>query len=147
MQSKLVGWNNAYSLNMPELDAQHKLLFDLINKLWQGIVSNAAQAAQLALVEQLERYTQTHFAEEEAFMQAVEYPSLSAHRQSHRQFVQRIAAEKQALAQGSQISLDLLHFLNNWLGEHILGEDREYADYSERRKERSILGKFFRIFS
>jgi len=44
-------------------------------------------------------------------------------------------------------ALDLLHFLNDWLVRHIQGEDLAYAEYSARRKERSMLGRFFKLFT
>lgn len=147
MESRLVGWNKDYSLGMPELDAQHKMLFDLINQLWRGIVANTDRHAQLKVIEQLEHYTLTHFSAEEEFLRAVEFPDAETHRQSHLAFTQRIAHEKLAILAGAQVSLDLLHFLNDWLVRHIQGEDLAYAEYSARRKERSMLGRFFKLFT
>lgn len=147
MQRKLVGWNQEYSLDMPELDAQHKTLFDLINKLWLGIVENASLPVQIRLIEQLEHYTITHFSEEEVFLRSIDYPDFNKHQRAHAGFVQRIARERIALSQGGQISLDLLHFLNDWLVEHIRVKDRAYADYSSKRQERSVLGRFFKLFA
>lgn len=147
MESRLVGWNQNYSLGMPELDAQHKMLFDLINQLWRGIVANADNPAQLKVIEQLEHYTLTHFSAEEDFLQAIEFPGQEAHQQAHAAFTRRIAEEKQAILAGAKVSLDLLHFLNDWLVNHIQGEDLAYAEYSARRKERSMLGRFFKLFS
>jgi len=147
MESKLVGWNKDYSLGMPELDAQHKMLFDLINQLWRGIVANAEHQAQLKVIEQLEHYTLTHFSAEEEFFAAIRFPAADEHRRAHRAFTRRIATEKQALLNGAQLSLDLLHFLNDWLVNHIQGEDLAYAEYSKRSQERSMLGRFFKLFA
>lgn len=147
MDTKLVGWSDDYSLRMPELDAQHKMLFDLINQLWTNIVSNAPHTEQIRLVEKLEYYTQTHFTAEETFLSVIGFPDLEEHRKAHATFTKRIAREKQNILAGIPVSLDLLHFLNGWLVHHIQGEDQTYAKYSERRKERSMLGRFFQLFS
>jgi len=147
MERKLVGWSTDYSLGMPELDAQHKMLFDLINQLWQGIVTNADRQTQLKVIEQLEHYTLTHFSAEEDFLLAIEFPGTESHRQAHLAFTQRVADEKQAILTGAQVSLGLLHFLNDWLVNHIRGEDLAYAEYSAKRQERSMLGRFFKLFS
>lgn len=148
MVQKLVGWDKSYSLNMPELDAQHKTLFDLINKLWEAVVHDADKAALLKIVEQLEFYTISHFTAEEVYMRAIEYPDLDTHRVSHASFVDRIAQEKATLqGKNATISLDLIHFLNDWLIHHIKGEDRIYADHAARRAQPTLLGRFFKLFS
>lgn len=147
MERKLVGWDKAYSLDLPELDAQHKTLFDLINRLWQSIVENADIRNQIRLIEQLEHYTVTHFSEEESYLHSIAYPELEKHKKAHAGFVQRIASERQSLVKGGRISLDLLHFLNDWLVEHIKVKDRAYADFAARRAQPSVLGRFFRLFA
>ena len=38
----IVAWKDAYSLGMPEIDDQHKVLFELINELWDAIVKRAS---------------------------------------------------------------------------------------------------------
>lgn len=37
----LVTWQTNYALGMAEIDEQHKMLFDIMNRLWDGIVRNA----------------------------------------------------------------------------------------------------------
>lgn len=147
MENKLVGWSEEYSLHMPELDAQHKTLFDLINRLWANIINNAPHSEQIKLLEKLEYYTQTHFTAEESFLGVIGFPNLDEHKHAHATFTKRIAKEKQNILAGMPVSLDLLHFLNGWLVHHIQGEDQAYAKYAERSKERSMLGRFFKIFS
>ena len=44
LAASLVTWQDDYALGLEEIDAQHKTLFDIMNRLWAGIVSNAASA-------------------------------------------------------------------------------------------------------
>ena len=78
----------------------------------------------LRLVEELERYTVSHFTAEEIFMTQTGFPGLAAHQALHQKFISRIAAEREAVSQGKALSLDLLHFLKYWLVDHILVQDQ-----------------------
>lgn len=143
----LVTWDESYSLELPEIDAQHRTLLELINSLWQAIVTQTSAEQLLPHVEALERYTLTHFAEEEQFMLASNYPRLEEHRAAHRSFVQRIADEKTVVLDGGFIRLDLVRFLNEWLVKHILVVDKDYATFvKQSERPPSLLGRFFRKF-
>lgn len=140
----LVTWQSNYALGMQEIDAQHKMLFDIMNHLWEGIVTNADTAHIVRVLEELEHYTVLHFTEEEMFMRNIGYPHFEAHVALHRRFVQKISEEKTKILQGQHLSLDLLHFLRDWLANHILVEDKRYATQFEQEKHNTtLLGRFF----
>ena len=63
----MVAWSSAYALGLEEIDVQHKMLFDLINALWDHIVQQSPKEGATPLGE-LERYTLSHFTAEETFM-------------------------------------------------------------------------------
>ena len=140
----LVHWQNSYALGMEEIDEQHKMLFDIMNRLWDGIVRNAPAASMTPLLEELERYTVLHFTEEETFMRSIHYPQIDAHMALHRRFVQKIQDEKAKTMNGQPTSLELLHFLRDWLVNHILVEDKRYvAQFHTEKRSPSLLGRFF----
>lgn len=143
-----VTWQNAYSLGIPEIDEQHKTLFELINKLWDALVKRSSIESQLLVIEGLEHYTIAHFAAEETLMRVIKYPKLDAHKQTHDKFVQRIAEEKTRLLAGNGLSLDVLYFLKDWLVNHILVDDQDYAGFSQAimRSSTSIITRFFERF-
>jgi hemerythrin len=61
--------------------------------------------------------------------------------------VQNIMQEKTKMQGGGRVSLDLLHFLRDWLVNHILVEDKRYAAHFQAQKgEKSLLGRFFARF-
>lgn len=148
MAQELVGWNPSYSLGLAEIDDQHKSLLELINKIWQAIVSRSETAVVLALVEELERYTLAHFAAEETFMRVTHYPAFEEHKLAHQKFVERVAAEKKRAIESGSLSIDLLHFLRDWLVDHILVADKAYADFTQQGNNggKSVLGRFFKRF-
>lgn len=123
-------WSDDYALNLPEIDAQHKRLFELINAIWQATVRRAELAETLLLLDELENYTAIHFAAEEELMRLAAYPGFELHRREHQRFIARVQQEKDSIARGKTgLSLDLLRFLKDWLVKHILGTDKKYGDF------------------
>lgn len=142
----LVAWSDEFSIKMPEIDAQHRVLIDLINQVWAATVASKPDAGKtLLIVDELEKYTLTHFTAEEIFMREMDYPDFKRHKQAHDQFVTRIAEEKQKIIAGQRLSLEIVHFLKDWLINHILASDRDYAAHCARREApKSALGQFFK---
>ncbi len=132
MARELVTWRSEYNLGVEGIDKQHRSLVDLVNQVWEGIVFQAERAKMLELVQRLEHYTIAHFAAEEAYMKAIGYPGLDAHKLVHQQFIARVDAEKKAVLKGGQLTLGLVEFLKQWLLDHIMGLDREAADYAKQ---------------
>lgn len=123
----VVDWSEDHALGLEELDAQHRLLFELINDLWHHLVRRSARADVLATLTALERYALSHFSAEETFMRVTCYPHLAAHMAEHAAFVERIARERTAVTEGQALSFDMLTFLKDWLSEHILQADKDFA--------------------
>lgn len=142
----LVTWSDAYCLGMPEIDDQHKVLFDLMNQMWDSIIRRASWDDTLEILTELEMYTISHFGEEETFMRVIAYPEFDRHKKYHEEFVARIASEKKAIQEGGELSLDLLRFLRDWLVNHILVADKDYAGTFRHKKEerQTMLGRFFK---
>lgn len=142
----IVLWSDEFSLDMPEIDAHHRLLIDLINKIWRATIDPRTRPAQvLPIVQALENYTSIHFSAEEAFMQEIGYERLNEHRQAHQSFIARIAQERVRVMQGERLSLEIIHYLKDWLLNHILVADKHYADSCKRRNGAAgLLGRFFK---
>lgn len=163
MTEPLVKWNASYDIGVDEIDGQHRSLVDLLNQVWEGIVRRVDRTRMLKVLDELERYTVAHFTAEELYMWEINFPGFNSHTRMHREFIARIDAEKQAVIAGGDLSLDLLHFLRDWLINHILVQDKAYADYArlasstdavgrasqeaeEEAREESLLKRIFRRF-
>ncbi len=125
----LVNWSSAYSIGLSDIDDQHRELLDLINRLWVSAVRRPDAREVSRIIEELERYTIAHFTAEEAFMRISEYPGFAQHKLAHDSFVERISRARAALKAGQAPSLELLHFLKDWLINHILAADVGYATH------------------
>lgn len=128
----LIPWHEDYGLGLDQIDNQHRRLFILMNEVWEAILPFADSGIDTVsrLIRELENYARAHFAEEEAFMRDTAYPRLESHQKAHEAFLARIHKEKEALQEGSRVSLDLLLFLRDWLISHVLVADRDYAGHA-----------------
>jgi hemerythrin-like metal-binding protein len=145
--SKVIQWSDSYCIGLAEIDDQHKTLIDLMNDLWKAITVNASVQDCEKILQRLEHYTVAHFGAEETMMRTIAYPDFDAHQAAHQQFVKRLQAETLRLRQGEKLSLDILHFLRDWLVNHILVNDKAYAAYfAAKDKPAGFLGRFFSHF-
>ncbi|MCP5161263.1 MAG: hemerythrin family protein [Hahellaceae bacterium] len=85
-------WKPQYSVGVPELDEQHKVLVRLINELDELLASRFDLVKAQALFRELVDYTIYHFATEERLMVRFQYDEAGyqAHIRQHRQFEQEI---------------------------------------------------------
>ena len=133
-------WNESFGIGIEEIDSQHQVLISLLNQVWEGIVRRIDSTQTLKLLDELERYTVTHFTAEELYMWEINFPDFNEHTRMHRQFVARIATEKQAVISGGYLSLGFVHFLRDWLINHILVQDKAYADYAKLASSADVEG-------
>jgi hemerythrin len=132
----LVGWNKGYEIGNAYIDGQHRHLVGLLVNLKDFIVDNGLQAESGDIgniVKSLADYTQIHFSGEQALMAKHSYPELNNHIRLHSVFVQAVDAFAAAAKAGKAGEDEELHglydFLLQWLINHILQEDRKFAEY------------------
>jgi hemerythrin len=78
------------------------------------------------IIEELKEYTIFHFKSEEEYMKSINYKRTFSQIVTHNNFVKQIESiDLKALDENQDEGLmKLLEFLNNWLVEHILKEDK-----------------------
>lgn len=128
---RVVDWNDAFVLQAPEVDLQHRQLFDLINRLWCCAVACTPPEQVLPLLDELDCHTRTHFETEEVVMRMMEYPLLPEHRQAHQVFNGHIAAQRTRLLQGQGVHADAVRTRMDGLLEHILVFDKSYVAFCQ----------------
>lgn len=145
LNDTLVRWEESYRLGLDEIDDQHKMLFDIMNHLWKAIVRRAGAEEMASIINDLEQYTISHFTAEEAFMRSHGHSDFAQHKKQHDSFVARLREARLAAGQGRTVDLELLHFLREWLVNHIMVKDRAYAKEHELTAQpKSFLGRFFK---
>ncbi|NLO90585.1 MAG: hemerythrin family protein [Elusimicrobia bacterium] len=126
----LIVWDQSLSVGVEVFDGHHKKLVDLINTLNDAMGQGKGRDVVGATLDELVRYTQYHFSEEEKLMAAKAYPSLAAHKAEHKALTQKaLDLAAQHKAGHIAITVPVLHFLRDWLTNHIKGTDKKYGPY------------------
>ncbi len=118
-------WTERYSVNIAAIDDQHKRLFTIINELNDALAHGEGAAVAEPVLQKLVDYAQVHFAAEEALLEEYKVPATGAHRAEHDKFTQSMAKFRKDFQAGkSGVSVSLMLFLQAWLKEHILVNDK-----------------------
>ena len=123
-------WKDEYLLGIPELDLQHRHIFDCFSTIAaEGLSKDDRWLADSSIV-QLVGLLQQHFALEESLMRILGYPELERHIEEHRQFNAEIhgLAQKSLRVKGG-VSREMIKVYQKWLQDHIKTSDRHCADY------------------
>lgn len=114
-------------IGVPEIDEEHKKLFELIANTDAVLKSNDNPLSDaMLLINQLKQYAVSHFAHEEAYMERINDPELNRQRKEHAAFVEKINSYHFSDVtddSAKSIMLELLQYLSKWLMGHILGSD------------------------
>lgn len=138
-------WDDKYSIEIPEIDEQHKRLFDLIAKVFEVAGKKEDFSKVEEIFAELEKYVVYHFGVEEKIMTQCKYPDLEAHKVEHKKFVAKVLEEKERAINSKKLSFELMGFLNNWLIHHIQKSDKEYAKFFIKQKK-GFFSKLFSMF-
>ena len=110
-------------------DDEHKVLFGLLNKLYDLATGGADRADIGTALDVLIAYVVDHFAHEEKAMDANGYAGLAAHKAEHDALVGICAdLQKKFHAGDADITDETGALVNGWLDSHIPAFDMPYAD-------------------
>ncbi len=124
----LITWDESMETGIGMIDAQHRILVDLINRLEQTAGEAALSETATSILHNLRQYTVYHFAAEETLMVRNGYPEFEHHRKLHRGFVEELdGLEIDALVDSPELGQSMLVFLKDWLVTHIMQEDMEFS--------------------
>ena len=130
-----IEWSEAYSVDLPEVDEDHKVLLSLLNRCINITKQNTKNNELDAILDELLSYTQYHFEREEKIMEICEYPQLNKHKSTHRFFINVLAQHKMEYQRNELHAEKLLAFLRDWLNIHILGTDKVAASFCKDKKD------------
>ncbi len=126
---KIIAWDEKYNTGCPEIDRQHRGLFDIINKLSDKLHSIEKDDI-VDILNDLYKYTDEHFRTEEELFEKSSFPNAKEHKLQHKEFINKVAEFTSKFEkEDAMLTFDILFFLKDWILEHILYSDREYVEY------------------
>ncbi|MDR2141067.1 MAG: bacteriohemerythrin [Deltaproteobacteria bacterium] len=121
-------WSKSLETGIPKIDEQHKELFRQADVLVDQSKADRVEST----LNFLKDYVAKHFSDEEAFHRSSNYPKADAHKKLHIEFtggLKKKVEEFQKSTNKSSIILTINSMVINWLKEHIMRHDKEFATY------------------
>jgi hemerythrin len=118
-----------YKIGVQQIDEQHERLFNLANEaylLLKDQLSIDKYDKIINIIEELKEYTIFHFKSEEEYMESIDYKRIFSQMVEHHKFIEKLESiDLRHLDEDQDKGLaNILEFLNNWLIEHILKDDK-----------------------
>lgn len=126
-------WKKRYSINEPEIDEEHKELFQIADEAFKNVSKSEKREKIKASLNKLFEYFEKHFKNEELFMEKIQYNRLEEHKQIHQDIIDKLNdfVKKSPTMSIDQIEEDLETFIENSLIEHIVHEDSQIASWQK----------------
>ncbi len=123
-------FKDEYKTGIDRIDEEHHRLFEIADKAYEILMDEFIPDKYDYIVEilnELKEYAGTHFEHEEEYMAEIGYKKLFTHKVEHHDFVEKLNEYDLAVMDENQKEtiLELLEFLNNWLVDHILKNDKQ----------------------
>jgi hemerythrin-like metal-binding protein len=127
-------WSDKYSLNVTEIDEQHKKLVSLVNDMYDAMHEGKGWDMIGTVIAEFVDYTDYHFKAEERLLRQNGYPEYDEHKEMHDKLSRKAHSIKEAFDRGNTpTAIEVMLLLTNWLNTHILEEDRKYKPYAESK--------------
>ncbi len=88
----LIEWKSEFSLGVSQVDAEHKELIELVNRLYTKVRSQEHDPTIVDFLEELYTSAAKHFAHEELMMQARRYTAYEEHHADHQRLLKEVTA-------------------------------------------------------
>ena len=139
-------WKDEYNIGVDIIDKEHQRLFKILNKLFRfGGEKNKSQWACQEGIKFFKDHAMKHFADEEEYMEFINYEDLDTHKRIHQEFREKtLPILEKELEQTDYSENAVEHFLGvcaGWLMGHTLTEDHAITGGSVSRWRELLPGK------
>jgi hemerythrin len=123
-------WTEELSVNIEEIDEQHKRLIKMINDFNKALKNGEGRAVVSKILTGMIKYSKIHFSLEEKYMKEFDFPGYDQHKIEHDAFISRTHhLMERHKTNPSAITLETISYLVNWLNHHIRGTDKRYSAF------------------
>jgi hemerythrin len=121
-------WSDDLAVGNSFIDGDHQKLIDMVNRLHALMSEGKGKDVLDKVLHNLITYTQEHFRREEDLMRKMRYPGFEDHKAEHEKLLlQVLELQKKFQSGAATLSIQVLHFLRDWLINHIGKSDKELA--------------------
>jgi hemerythrin len=133
---KYIVWTHEYSVEVEEIDNQHKDLLNIVNSLLSCYSGNGIRGKEyfLKIINDAVEHIKFHFATEENIMVETKYPNYNEHKAEHDKMIDNLSA-LMGDSVSEKIALDPLVIalnLKDWFLGHIPEHDIKAKEYFKR---------------
>ena len=130
----LITWSENLSVNIREIDSQHKELVKLINEMHDAMSEGKGKDVLEKVLTRLIDYTKMHFSGEERLMETHRYAGYVTHKAEHEKLTKQVMEISNRMKEGKTvITIEVMNFLKEWLSKHIVGTDKKYGPFLNER--------------
>ncbi len=108
------------------VDAQHRQLFDLINKLTDDMAAGKGKDEVGKVLNELAKYAVSHFSHEESCMARFSCPVAAQNKAAHAAFIQTftgLKGEFDRTGPTATLAMRVQQEISKWITNHIVGVD------------------------
>jgi hemerythrin len=129
-KKEYISWDDCYSVNIKQIDEEHKKLVGMINELHEAMQVGKGKEMLSTILDRMINYVGTHFSNEEKYMEKFSYPDYDVHKKEHNDFVKKTVEFQQNFNDGKMgLSIEIMFFLKEWTLNHIKGTDQKYTSF------------------
>ena len=124
-------WKDEYSVGVQLMDEQHKIFFQMANRVFDCLESKVINHdALINVINDLENYALYHLGMEEEYFNQFHYEEAANHIAVHNQYRETMKKlfndARQENIDAKQTAQKAALYAGNWLSQHILGMDKGY---------------------
>lgn len=144
--AEMLVWRDAWLLGIKPIDAEHKEMVRLLNRLAYSSKTPDGRTFTLGVsrkdngrlpgslperIDELIAHLRHHYKKEEAFLKEISYPEYQAHKRDHAMEMAEFIHMRREIKESGVESLDqaTLKHLKAWFFNHVVSEDKRFAEY------------------
>jgi hemerythrin len=125
----LLNWKPEYSVNEAALDNHHQELFNLLNTVYENVMSSLDVDCVLPIIDKLSEYTRYHFSAEEQYMRDKGFLGIDDHIAKLKEFRHTIETLRSRYNDNDlDVTRELIIVLGVWLLHHVIRDDVMYSE-------------------
>lgn len=129
----VIKWRDSFDIGVEAMDVQHKMIIELINKLYNEIRNEESGDTALEILDEMATYAENHLQEEEMLLKEINYPDNDNHIAMHQLYRDTLSELRKDVKTGHErAAMDTYTFLRQWWTDHIMGEDKKYGEFIEQ---------------